>query len=66
MLCVDRDGIEDIAWPHDGNWIATACRDGSARILRAILKFDELLTHARTRIFRQLTLVERRAAMLPG
>ena len=65
IVGVHEHWVEDVAWSPDGKRIATASRDRTARIWDALTDLDALLAKAHTRVFRQLTVDERKSAMLP-
>jgi WD40 repeat protein len=65
ILCVHEDWVEAIAWAPDGQRIATASRDRTARVWEATTDLEALIAKARQRPLRELTGEERTSAMLP-
>ncbi|WP_326642477.1 WD40 repeat domain-containing protein [Streptosporangium sp. NBC_01755] len=62
---VHRGKISSVAWSADGRALLTASFDGTARIWQAEPDLSRLQALARGRVYRSLTVEERRGHMLP-
>ena len=65
IVGVHGELVECVSWSPEGRRIASGSRDGTVRVWSTDWSLARLLARARRRVSRELTIAERRDAMLP-